>query len=574
MSNYVLGLGNDLWISSASLCKDGRIISAISEERLNRIKNFRGYPRLAIKKCLFEAGIELSQVNKIVVGWNPAKHMSATHGRYLNETRWRPEYLYNIPAQILSNKSISPEFLMMNINSHCSIEYIDHHLAHAAGSVLMSGFDKCFYYVLDGVGEIESSYYGFYENKKFTKLGAVKFPHSIGLVYSAITQFLGFKPHSDEWKVMALSAFSHRANNKYYKKLSNIIKIDVNGNYRIHGDYFSYHLPEEHSGSYTTSEFEKYIGLKRAETRECVEQSEYLDLAAAIQFVFEDKVFEIIRKFKKKYKFEKICLSGGCFMNSLFNGKLANEFGSNNIYIGPAPDDSGISLGASLYGSINSALLSTNNEQIKVANWGGRFDDQYVEKVLRLYKIKYAKMSAYDQVIEFAANKISSGALIGWFQGRSEFGQRALGNRSILADPRSESVKDRINSAVKFREGFRPFAPSIMKEFTSDYFDVDDNFESNFMEKVANFKKDKMAKVKGVVHNDGTGRVQTVAKEQNELYYSLLNKYYQLTGVPILLNTSFNVNGEPNVESPEDAIKTFFTCGLEILIINKFVVMK
>ena len=574
MKNVVLGLGHDLWISSAAIAIDGQISFAIAEERLNRKKNYRGYPKKSINEAISHCKIEFEDIKKVVVGWNPTKHMGAYHGRFLNETRWRPEYLYNIPAQLSNLKESKYQEISIILDKDVEVEYIDHHLAHASGSVGLSGFEQCFYYVLDGVGEVESSYYGVYENGEFNYKGSEKYPNSIGLLYSAITQFLGFKPHSDEWKIMALSAYSNRTQNRYVKKLRNLIEVDAEGAFRLDTNYVAFHLPEQYDGAFTNDLFEKYIGLKRTTDKSRINETDYLELAAAIQFVFEDVVFEILEKKRSLFAIEKFCLSGGCFMNSVFNGKLANKWGSENIYIGPAPDDSGIAIGAAYWGS---GILSENHggrKKISQAYLGRSFDDGVIENTLKTYKLPYIKYEKTSELIETVAKRIASGDLVGWFQGRSEFGQRALGNRSILADPRKIDVKSKINLAVKFREEFRPFAPSILKEKVGEYFLVEPNFESSFMEKVAIFKPDVRHKVPGVVHEDGSGRLQTVAKNDNSLYYALIEKFGEITDIPILLNTSFNVNGEPNVDSPSDAIRTFFTCGLDVLVLGNFVIYK
>lgn len=578
MNKYTLGIGHDLWISSAAISSGGEILAATPEERLNRVKNYRGFPKRAVDFCLSSVGATLDEIDRVVIGWNPLRHMTAHHGRYVNETRWRPEYLYNIPSHLSSMGGVSPDNGLAIQIERKKIEFIDHHLAHAVGVVETSGFDECFYYILDGVGEVESSYFGYYKNGKYVKLGSVRYPHSIGLVYSAVTQYLGYRPHSDEWKVMALSAYSTRETNKFYKTLLQLIEARDDGQYRIDLNYFCYQHPEENSGCYTTFEFDNLLGLKRSPTKVDLSNGDYIDLAAAVQFVFEDKVFDLLNGLRKRYHFKKLCLAGGCFMNSVFNGKLTEIVGAENVHIGPSPDDSGIAIGAALWTN-NGDVGGISGKTIKSHRgnscyWGRSFSDDQIKNTLDSAKIKYKQFQSDAERFTTTARIIADGYIVGWFQGRSEFGQRALGNRSILADPRRIDVKDRINAAVKFRESYRPFAPAILKEYTTAYFDVQETFESYFMEKVAQVRYERRSEVPGVVHEDGSGRLQTVSAESNPEFHQLISSFFDISGVPIVLNTSFNLNGEPNVDSPTDAIRTFFTCGLDVLVMGNYIVEK
>ncbi len=570
----ILGIAHDLVISSASLIENGKVIFAISEERLNRIKHYKGFPKLAIKACLKFKKINLDDLDYIAVGWNPLNTMHYPDNKISNLARHRGEYLYSIPNQLIQFKknNDSNYFTQSFDNSKSKIIYFNHQDCHAAHAFFHSGFSKSSIITVDGRGEFETGYFGIGNNNKISKISNLIFPNSLGLFYASITQFLGFKAESDEWKVMALCAYTSKKNNKYINLFNQLYSNNSNLNgFELNNKFFSFAYPDVHKGNFFNSNLIKLLGQPR-KSKERLSKKHY-QIAYALQYHFEKIMTNFILKLKNKTKSKNLVFAGGCAMNCKFNGIIKKKCKLNNVYIPSAPDDSGISVGAGILAYSKFSKLNNKkniNKQVLENYWGTEYLNKEIKKILDNNKIKY-KIS--NNICKEVAKLISKNNLVGWFQGRSEFGQRALGNRSILADPRNINIKSKINLAIKFRENFRPFAPAIIKHYFDDYFYTDGEKDIPFMEKTKFFKKNVLKIVPGVVHNDSTGRVQTVDKT-NLLFFNLINNFYKLTDVPILLNTSFNLNGEPIVESPSDALKTFYSCGLDYLIINNFVINK
>ena len=394
------------------------------------------------------------------------------------------------------------------------------------------------------------------------------YPDSLGLFYGTFTQYLGFRPHSDEWKFMALGAlYPDQSNNRFDQIVRDLIYVEEL-EIRIKSDFFGFDQPDVNGKKWYKIKLVELLKIEPlASWNDKKERSElYYELAAAVQHRFETIVFELIENAVKKTDINNITLTGGCAMNSLCNGKLKKRFPSLNIYIPPYPDDSGIVIGAAIVGT-NSIKLKTSISEYTYT--GGSHRKEEIKDILDSFGLKYKERNS--QWYEVAKN-IADGKIIGLFQGKSEFGQRALGNRSILADPRSSTTKDKLNRAIKFREGFRPFAPSVIDE---DAIKIFENYEATyFMERVLMVKDEWKEKVPAIVHNDGTARLQTVSLEVNEQFYRLISEFKQITGVPMVVNTSFNLNGEPNVETPQDAIRTFFTCGLDMLVLEDYIIEK
>jgi carbamoyltransferase len=565
----VIGLSADTWIASATLVEDGKIIAGVAEERLNRQKMYKGFPSKSIDFCLKKAGCSINDIDYIVVAWNPGRHIRRYNSRFSNMPRWRAEHLYAIPnslIQFFDDKEIeSIEQELQFKNSKCKIIYIDHHLAHSANAFFLSPFKDAAIITVDGKGENETSTYAIGNDKSIKKLGATEFPHSLGLFYGTFTEFLGFRPDSDEWKVMALSSYI-KDENPYYKKVKDLIKVLPDGRIEMDLTYFGYYL---HDGLHMyTDKFVKKFGEPRKKNSELTQR--HYQIAHAMQRVSEDILTDCLNHLYDITKLDKVVVSGGSFMNSVFNGKLLSKTKFNDVFISSCPDDSGISIGAALY--ICNKYNKDTKRYPQIHNYyGPEFSNDEIKKTLDVYNIKYEFV---EDVEKFAAEKIANGKLIGWFQGKLEFGQRALGNRSIVCDARDPQMKDKVNSAVKYREAFRPFAPSILEEAREEYFDIEKNTFVPFMEKVYMIKKEKQKLLPAVTHVDGSGRLQTVNKEVNPKYYKLISEFNKITGVPIILNTSFNLNGEPIVCSPKDAIRTFYSCGLHILILGNYVITK
>ncbi len=565
-----LGIGHDLFISSAALAIDGRIVAAMAEERLNRQKQYKGYPALAVNECLKMAGIKFRDVDIVSVGWNPLRHMAFANRRLSETSRARQEYLYAVPNMLIGCHGLS---VADTIQQHWPegeprVAYYDHQMAHAANAFYLSQFDEAAIFCADGMGEIETSISGLATRANgIKKLNATRMPHSLGLFYGTVTQFLGYRPDSDEWKVMAMASYGNREN-RFYDRVRRLIELDKdNGSFYVDQKYFSYSNPEVQYGRFYTEAFLAEFGTPREKDGPI--EDWHCDLANAFQRVFEEVVSELLTALANQTGSKNLGVAGGCAMNSVYNGRIAELTPFENIYISSCPDDSGIAVGSALL-AYHSEASNPSYPDHPHNYWGPSFDDE-IEETLTKYKQVGRKLSDPSKT---AAELIASGKLIGWFQGAMEFGQRALGNRSILADPRSEATKDQVNAAVKYREGFRPFAPAILAERVRDYFEFEGTDSVPFMERVYQFKESVKSGLGAVVHVDGTGRLQSVVREQNPRFYDLIQHFDKLTGTPIVLNTSFNLNGEPIVCNPTDAIRTFHSCGLDALIMGDYLIEK
>lgn len=569
----ILGLCYDVWMASAALIEDGKVIAAAPEERFTRIKREREFPKNAIDFCLKKAGCTLEDIDYIALGWNPGSHLKRYNPRYSKTIRWRAEYLYTVPNSIIQFsddkiiKSIEENLILKN-NKKLKIIYVGHHLSHAANAYFLSPFNEAAIFSSDGRGEDECGYYAHAKgNKIVDSIGTINFPHSIGLFYMTFTEYLGFQTHSDEWKVMALGAYVEKEENPYYEKIRKLIKVRDDGDLWVDLSYFDYYLQDQLN--FFSKRFVKEMGEPRMR-EDKLEKRHYL-IAGALQKVTEEILTECLNFLYNKTNSKNLVVNGGTFMNSLFNGKILQQTKFENLFISSCPDDSGTCIGAALY-VYNDVMGEDAKRETQIHNfYGPEFSEEEIKKALEDYKLKYEYI---ENIEEYTSKEIEKGNIIGWFQGRMEFGQRALGNRSILADPRDPKMKDKINACIKYRESFRPFAPSILEENKDEYFEIEKDTYVPFMEKVYLIKEEKRKIIPAVTHADGTGRLQTVSKESNPRYYKLISEFGKRTGVPIILNTSFNLNGEPIVCSPKDAIRTFYSCGLDMLVIGNYVVKK
>ena len=393
------------------------------------------------------------------------------------------------------------------------------------------------------------------------------YPHSVGLFYGALTNFLGFKPDKDEWKTMALAS-SSKKNNLYDKKMSKLYKFTKKG-FELDLSYFDYYLFDKRPNFYN-KKFVNEFGEPRKPDSKLLQK--HMELAGALQRAFEKIVFHLLVHVKKNgSKSDNLVLAGGAAMNCVFNGLLDKKKIFKNNFIPPWPDDLGVTIGALYLANQRLAKKKIIPERLRSAYLGPSYKDEEILKTLKKFKVTFKKP---DNLYEFVAKKIANQKLIGWFQGRMEFTHRALGNRSILADPRGKSIQNTINKAVKYRETFRPFAPAVLEEDASKIFKIEEGLKVDFMEKAVEVKKEWIDKIPAVTHVDNTARLQTVSKSYNPEFYKLIKEFKNLTGVPVLVNTSFNLNGQPIVLDPSDAIKTFYTCGLDILVLGPYVVEK
>jgi carbamoyltransferase len=565
----ILGICHDVLICSAAVVVDGEVMAAVPEERLDRQKQSRVFPTLASRWCMKTAGVDWKDLDAVAVAWNPSIELETIPGGYLSSRRWRTEHLEQLPArvmQLVGGRATDEMTISGAATGAPPIVFVNHYDAHIGNAFLLSPFDEAAILILDGRGERQTAQFARGKGAHVEKLGETRFPHSLGLVYGAMTQFLGFKPDGDEWKVMALGSFAP-GKNRFTEAVRNLIRVDDDGNLHVALEYFEfYNFFDKRMFS---DKFVATFGAPRSQSEPLSQKHE--ELAAAMQLVFEEVVIAVLHALHKKTGLKKLVASGGCFMNSVFNGKITSNTPFTDVFITSCPDDSGTSIGAALW------LEAQRTGKRRVApllhnSWGPESTDAECLEVAKKFKVPNHATVADPS--GSAARDLADGKIVGWFQGKMEFGQRALGNRSILLDPRRKDGKDVVNAAVKFRESFRPFAPAILAERVADWFECPPGTKVPFMEQVFMFKPAQRERVPSVVHVDGSGRLQTVDEHAHPRYRALIRGFEELTGVPIVLNTSFNLNGEPVVCSPEDALRTFFTCALDVLYLGNVRITK
>ncbi|MBD3267912.1 carbamoyltransferase, partial [bacterium] len=563
---------HDMFISSAALMVDGNFVAAGAEERFTRHKQTRDFPRQAIHFCLQQANCGMEDIDYVISSWNPGVYFQTFNPLLSARRRWKGEYLYSVPDHILSmhntaNREGQAVQQSITIEGHtCRIHYITHHRAHAGNAFFLSPFAEAAILTADSQGETEATTFAHGSGHAIQHLKSILYPQSVGGFYSTITEYLGFRPNSDEWKVMALASYAD-ARNEYTSLFKNhLYTLLPEGEYEFDLTYlqgFLHDLPHLFS-----PKLEALLGPSRQKGDPLTER--HYAIAAALQHCSEEIALHMLRWLHEKTQSKRLAVSGGFFMNSVLNGKIPQNSPFEEIYVSSCPDDSGAALGAVAY--FYHHVLGHEQRQVMKHNFfGPQYSNAEIQETLSKYKLQ---AKTVEDIETHTAELISQGLLIGWFQGRMEFGQRALGNRSILADPRSSEMKDRVNQAVKYRETFRPFAPAVLKEKANHYFEMDKNIEVPFMEKVYPIRPQKRAEIPAVTHVDGSGRLQTVSADTNPRFYRLIQQFEAITGVPVLLNTSFNLNGEPIVCTPTDAIRTFFSCGLDVLVMGNHVLCK
>lgn len=554
--------------SSACIVKDGVIIAAIAEERLSRIKHDNGFPHRSIKFCLDSLRIAANEVDQFVFYEKPIikfERVLTTHAKTY------PRSFNNFIKGISSwpnEKLLVKETLRKCFSYVGPLYFLDHHLSHAAGAYLLSAFDKAAIVTMDGVGEWATTTIGRGLRGNIRIDREIRFPHSLGLLYSTITAYLGFKVNSHEYEVMGLSAFGKPG--KYLNQFSELIKTEKDGSFMLNMKYFEFEWGNKMFGK----PLENLFGSPSRKPHEPI-KAYHKDIAASLQFVTEGVVINLLGSVYKKYRIKNLCLAGGVALNSVINGKIIKKTPFRNIYIPADPGDGGAAMGAAVYAD---KLRSGGNKRVyKFTPYlGEEFDDWKIEKMLNKYKLKFTYFRNETLFLNKIIELLIKQKIIAWFQGRSEWGPRALGARSILADPRTVEMKDKMNLAVKHRLSFRPFAPVILSTDVRRYFLSDKPLPeiSKYMLMVYKFKKGKGQKVPAVRHVDDTGRLQVISKKDNILYWQLIKKFKEKTGIPILLNTSFNVSGEPIVNSPEDAIRTFLSTKIDYLAMGHYLIKK
>jgi len=565
--SVILGLNSSGYNTSSALVIDGEAVFAVEEERLIREKRTRRFPIEGIREGLKMAGLSFEELDSVAIAWNPAINLEAFSNPQSLRARYLGEFFYSVPNYLMTLKRDSSALISQQIldfidGTRLKIYYVMHHLAHAS-SFFFSPFERAAIMTIDAFGEKHSVLFAEGEGNSLRIMWSQEFPHSLGSFYAAMTEFMGFQPDSDEWKVMGASSYGNP--DRYYDRLRSIVHLEDEGGFELdlsHFNHYQFHRPLMYSPKLC-----ELLSLQ-PNSRDQPLTQEYYDLAAAVQRITEDVYFHLLNQLYDRTGLDKVVLAGGVVYNSVANGKILKRTPFRQVFIPPAPDDSGGSLGAAFY--VYHHLMQQPRNYVMTSNYlGPGYGDDEIVALLERYRLKHVVI---DDPARIAAELIASNKIIGWFQGRLEFGDRALGNRSILADPRDASMKDRVNETVKYREPFRPFAPSILLEYMEDYFL--DAEPAPFMEKVFPIRLEKRSVLPAVTHVDGSGRLQTVSRDQNQLYWRLIDEFRKLTGIPVVLNTSFNLKGEPIVCSPKDAVRTFFSSGLDALIIGNCLVEK
>ena len=590
----ILGISAFYHDSAAALIIDGKIISAAQEERFSRKKHDSSYPFNAIKFILENSKLNISDLDHIVFFEKP----------FLKFERLLETYLAFAPAGFISfsmsmpiwlrEKLFQKKFLFDQLKQHDEnfndiekIKFSEHHYSHAASAFFPSPFKEAIVLTLDGVGEWATTTVAIGKDNDLKMLKEIHFPHSLGLLYSAFTYYTGFKVNSGEYKVMGLAPYGLPK----YKELiiEKLMDLKPDGSFKLNMKYFNYAT----GLTMTNKHFSNLFGEQVRNPEKDKLTQFHMDIAASIQAVTEEVVLRIARSLSIEYKIKNLCLAGGVALNCVANGKILNEKIFENIWIQPAAGDAGGSLGAALAYWHRDLKKPRNGykDQMNGSYLGPKFNDDEIEKKLNVLNANYKKLDE-EEIILLTAKKLADNKTVGWFQGRMEFGPRALGGRSILADPRSEKTQKELNLKIKFRESFRPFAPSILRDDLPEWFDL--NCDSPYMLLVADVKKDKQINildkqknlfgieklnikrslVPAITHVDYSARIQTVHKVTNPRYYKLLSEFKNITKCPILVNTSFNVRGEPIVCSVEDAFNCFMGTNLDILVIENFILFK
>lgn len=571
----VLGINAYHADSSAAIFVDGIMIAAIEEERFRRVKHWAGFPSQAIEFCLKEAGVTLNEVDHIAIGRDPWAKL----GKKLLFLAMNPLGGISAVKNRLNNAkkvaSLEDEFAKIASIDKASfkkkIHNVEHHRSHLASAFFASPFDEAALLSIDGSGDFTTTMIGIGRGNDIEILDSVDFPHSVGIFYTALTQWLGFPHYGDEYKVMGLAPYGEA---KYVDQLRDMIEFTDDGLFELNLKYFrnpnrgiiSYgddHIPVV--ATLFTGYFERKLGKARQKGEELTQF--HKDMAASVQRFTEELIFHILTALQKRTGLKNVCIAGGVAQNSVANGKITTRTPFTHVYIPSAGHDAGISMGAALY-VYNQTLKQPRKPAIWSAYTGSKFNNDEIEQYLQSKNISYKKLND-QELYEYVANRLVNAGVIGWFSGRSEFGPRALGGRSILADPRRADAKDLLNAKIKRRESFRPFAPSILKEYVEHFFTIDDVVP--FMEKVFPIQQGKRDLIPAVTHVDGTGRLQSVDKTISPRYYALIEAFRKKTGVPILLNTSFNEN-EPIVNSPAEALDCFLRTQMDMLVMENIIV--
>ena len=590
----ILGVSCFYHDAAAALLQEGMLVAAAEEERFSRIKHDFGFPQRAIEFCLKKAGITANDLDYVVFYEKPLVKFERILMTALGTFPRSWETFGEAMIAWFDGKLWIKSLLVERIGVPAEkVLFVDHHMSHAASAFFCSPFEEAAILTIDGVGEwttatmgrAQADWSGQGENS-ITLTREMRFPHSLGLLYSAFTAFLGFQVNEGEYKVMGMAPYGQP---RYVDKIDRLFKVCDDGSFRVDMSYFSYHYSPRNTFN---GKFVELFGEPRVPESEfftattdpklsandpAVKKNQcYADVAASIQLVTEETMLKMARQAHRETGLKKLCMAGGVALNSVANGRILRETPFEDVYIQPAAGDSGGAVGAALY-AYHVWLGKPRKFVMKHAYWGEEYDAAQARSLLSGNGLTWEFVEDDEKLIDMLVDELVQQKVLGWFQGRFEWGPRALGNRSILADPRRREMKDIVNSKIKFRELFRPFAPVVLEERTQEFLDLNDparHYPADFMLLVCPVKEDKQSVIQAVTHQGGTGRLQTIRREINPRYYLLVEKFGEATGVPVLMNTSFNLRGEPIVASPANALNTFRNSGIDTLVLGNYMARK
>jgi carbamoyltransferase len=553
------------------------MLACAEEERFIREKIAKNkWPVHSIKYCLQETGLKLEDIDKCAIGWNCNKYPGYMANFFAEQEALYPRKgtaFRNIEADIL--RKYTPDNYLTNLNAALqsarlgvveNLEYYDHHECHAATSYYHSGFDEALVFIMDGSGEDEATTIWLAKDQGIKKLKAFRLPHSLGRAYSSITEFLGFRAYTDEGKVMGLAPYG-RLDPEVDEKMQELLTIKENGDYTVNPDLIYY---GKHSyNPRFTDEMVKLFGLPRVPLKRNEEISDhYKNIAFSIQHLLEQCVSRLVRRYIHETGIKKVCIGGGVAMNCKMNGMISELKEVDDLFVHPASHYGGANIGAAML-TLKKYIPGMTFEKLPHTYFGPSYDDQYIEAILNYSKLKWKKL---DNPAPFTAERLAEGNIVALFQGKMELGARALGNRSILANPLLDDTKKILNDHVKHRENWRPFCPSILEEYGKDFFEH--IVHPWYMVVATKMRDEKAALIPSAVHVDGTARPQFVSRKTNHFFWEIIEEFRKITGVPVIINTSFNIMGEPIINTPQEAIRCFYSTGLDVLILGKYILTK
>lgn len=589
----ILGISCYYHDAAAALLVNGQLVAAAEEERFSRIKHDFNFPSSAIQFCLREGGVAASELDYVVFFEKPFRKLD----RILASVLETYPQSWKVFRESMINWMLDKLWVASTLQSELGIArekilFSDHHLSHAASAFLCSPFEEAAILTVDGVGEWTTTACGVGRGTQIHFSKKIEFPHSLGLLYSAFTAFLGFEVNEGEYKVMGMAPYGTP---RYVDKVWKVVQQNSDGSFALNMEYFCFQHSTDRMFNRRFAElfgeprppnmpfftestgYPRYFGEKPADyVTQCRVNEHYADIAASIQRVTEDLLVGMAKSLQKETGLKKLCMAGGVGLNSVANSRILRESGFEELYIQPAAGDSGGALGAALW-AYHSILGKPRSFCMEHAYWGQEYGASEIQSFLESENIPHRQARNTDELLDAVTDYLTRGKVVGWYQGRFEWGPRALGNRSILADPRNPAMKDIVNAKIKFREPYRPFAPSVAAESATKYFEMDGaarQYPARYMLYVMPVKPEHHATLPAVTHVDGTARVQTVLREHNPLYYGLIERFGRATGVPVVLNTSFNLRGEPIVTTPANAYSTFSRSEMDCLVLGQFLIEK